>query len=168
MRELLTGPQSSGSTKVSKESTVSSWMLFRPLSQPPIHRKVVVWRFSWILRSFPELEKLSHDVLVWTEHGATNDATSDERRDERRTTNDERRTARRDERRTTNDERRDATNDATRRDEKLSSFLSYKGARKCRREANWEERGEFRRLPEKASKGWGEWTEDRKWQNWQL
>ena len=35
VRSSLSRPQSSGSTKVSKESTVPSWMLFRDLSQPP-------------------------------------------------------------------------------------------------------------------------------------
>jgi len=69
----------------------------------------------------------------------------------RRTTNDATSDEWRTARRATNDERRDAANGATKR-------TGMNGGK----------RGEFRRLPEKASKGWGEWPEDRKWQNWQL
>jgi hypothetical protein len=60
--------------------------------------------------------------------------------DERRAANDDRRTAR-GERRTTNDERR---------------------------EVIWDERGEFHRLPENPSKGWGELRRTAKWSFWQF
>ena len=71
MRELLSGPQSGGSTKLSKESTVLLWMLFKRVGRPAPHRKVCALEFD-VTRSevFPE---------VVTENETTSEKLSDRR-----------------------------------------------------------------------------------------
>ena len=154
---------------MSKESTVLLWMLFKRVGQPAPHRKVCALEFD-VTRSevFPEVvgrsdnlgknvrrtgmngENFAHNAHAHNAHDAHAQCTHTMH----------------------TMHTHNAHTQCTHTMHTMHTMHTHNAhnahTHTTRREANWDERGEFRRLPENPSKGWGELRRTAKWSFWQF